>query len=190
MIYEDVEPHAGNHLSCVGDAALCGAVESHRGASAVWVCSKESLSYCGVWALWTCWSLSSSLSLCMRVQNLHNGSQGTVIFPLNDILLYLAFGHAGRIRIICSLITRVRAIHCCLTRALSCHPRSPFRCIYNQWNIKEPLITQAFILSIAEAKVTNHVKPLHRKPENDDIHQQRYNRCHSYSPREQGESQK
>lgn len=56
-------------------------------------------------------------------------------------------------------------------------------------NIKEALILQAIILSVTEARVTNHMKPLHRKPDDGDIRQQRYNQCHSYSPREQGESQ-
>lgn len=85
--------------------------------------------------------------------------------------------------------THVTGKYCSLTHILSCYSHNPFRLIFKQQNIKEPLILQAIILSVTEARVTNRMKPLHRKPDDGDIRQQRYNQCHSYSPRELGESQ-
>lgn len=40
-----------------------------------------------VWALWTCPNLSCSVSLRVRVSNIHHVSLGPVVFSLNNILL-------------------------------------------------------------------------------------------------------
>lgn len=52
--------------------------------------------------------------------------------------------------------------------------------LQSERKMKETRISQSLTLNITEAGVTNHLKPLNRKREDNYHCQQRYNHCHSW----------